>query len=278
VVAPAGIPHLEGLEAGESLLHSWGFSVLRAPHLTDRHRFNAGTPEARIEDLTWALTAPDIDAVWLARGGYGCMHCLPSLPKKIDSRPIIGCSDATALFSALEKQAPHKNLIHGPMLETIATRVDDLTRARIQSILAGHPVKPIPATHFAGPKHEVQGKVLGGNLCVLASLAGTPWALKAKDAIVVLEDVTEAPYRIDRLLTQLRLSSALDGARAIALGDFIKCNPPPNANYTLEDVLHDALAPLNIPIWSNLPTGHATQNLAWRVATEGRLGPHGLSQ
>ena len=278
VIAPAGIPNLEGVEAGISLVESWGYRVTRAPHLDAKHRFTAGTIEARTRDLVWALSADDVDAVWLARGGYGCMQCLPHLPEHLPiQRPVIGCSDATALLAYLDKRRGGP-LVHGPMVETIATRVDDATRTRIREMLSGQTVSSIPTRHFLGPTHAVRGRVVGGNLCVLASLAGTPWALDARDAIVVLEDITEAPYRIDRLIMQLRASGAFDGALAIALGDFVKCDPPATADYTLEDVLREALEKLDVPVWSGLPMAHGTCNLAWQVGVIGEIGADGFVQ
>ncbi len=278
VVAPAGIPNLDGVEAGISLVESWGYRISRAPHMGDKHRFTAGTTDQRTRDLVWALSAEGIDALWLARGGYGCMQCLPHLPAGLpDNRPVIGCSDATALLTYLDKRRGGP-LVHGPMLETIATRVDDVTRSHIRQMLAGETNVPMSAEHFAGPSHVVCGRVVGGNLCVLASLAGTPWALESNNAIVVLEDVTEAPYRIDRLITQLRQSGAFDGALAIALGDFVKCEPPAGADYTLHDVLREALEPLGVPVWSGLPTGHAARNLAWRFGALGEIGSLGFVQ
>ena len=278
VVAPAGIPQHAGVQAGARLVKSWGYEVVLAPNWEKHHYYTAGTAEMRTEDLLWALTTEGIDAVWLARGGYGCMHCLPSLPcEGLDERPVIGCSDATALFSALGKTRGG-HLVHGPMVETITTKVDDASRSRIRAMLAGEAVEPIAAEHFAGPAEEVRGPVVGGNLCVLASLAGTPWALSAEGAIVVLEEVTEVPYRVDRLLMQLRLSGALDGAVGIALGDFTNCDPPAGSRYKLDDVLREVLEPLGIPVWARLTLGHDKRNLAFRVGKEGTLGAGGLSQ
>lgn len=278
VIAPAGIPNLDGVAAGIALVESWGYRAIPAAHIADKHYFTAGTRDARTNDLIWALCAENIDAVWLARGGYGCMQCLPQLPEKLpDLRPVIGCSDATALLTYLDKRRGGP-LVHGPMLETIATRVDDETRSHMRAMLAGPTNFRIPTRHFLGPTHAAQGRVVGGNLCVLASLAGTPWSLDGKDAIVVLEDITETPYRIDRLILQLRLSGALDGARAIALGDFVKCDPPAGADYSLDDVLREALEPLGIPVWTGLPMAHAARNLAWCVGARGEIGADGFVQ
>lgn len=278
VVAPAGPPNLDSLAQGEELVRSLGYTPVRLPHVEQVHRFNAGKPEERLADLRRALESSEFDAVWFARGGYGTIHCLPHLSlDNLDNRPIIGCSDATALLTALQKKG-RKNLIHGPMLETIATRLDQESQTQIQHILDGKPTSPIAATHFCGPKEEAQGILVGGNLCVLASLAGTPWALQANNAIVLLEDITELPYRIDRLIHQLRYAGTFKKAKAIALGDFVQCEPPKGATYTLDEVLTDALTPLGIPVYARLSIGHDKRNLAVRIGDRARLSEAGLEQ
>lgn len=278
VIAPAGPVELDGVNAGIAVVESWGYRVTRAPHIADKHLFTAGTRKARTDDLVWALCAEDIDAVWLARGGYGCVQCLPHLPERLpDQRPVIGCSDATALLTYLDKRRGG-SLVHGPMLATFATRVDDATRSRMREMLAGETTAPVPVQHFVGPTLTVRGRVVGGNLAVLASLAGTPWALESKGAIVVLEDITEAPYRLDRVIMQLRLSGAFDGALAIVLGEFVKCEPPAGADYTLDDVFREALEPLGVPVWSGFPTAHGPRNLAWCVGAPGEVGANGFFQ
>jgi muramoyltetrapeptide carboxypeptidase len=271
VVAPAGIPKLDGLERGMALLREWGYRIIEGEHVRDRHLFNAGTAAARTADLVWALTDPEIDAVWLARGGYGCVHCLPALRgERLLDRPVIGCSDATSLFSAL-LAGGHTRLVHGPMLETLATGVDDATRARVRALLSSGPLGPIAGRHLCGPRAPVAGRLAGGNLCVLASLAGTPWALRAAGAILVLEDIGEAAYRIDRLITQLRWSGALDGVAGVALGDFVSCAVPAGALFSLEEVLEEALAPLGVPVVVGLPIGHGRTNLAWRLGQPAQI-------
>ena len=173
VVAPASVSRREALERGMALLRAWGYTVVEGDHVRDRHLFNAGTADARSADLVWALSDPAIDAVWLARGGYGCVHCLPALrQRQFDDRPVVGCSDATALFCALS-QTGHTGLIHGPVLETLATGVDEASRLRLRALLSGAPLDPIRGQHLCGPRVPVSGPLVGGNLCVLASLAGT---------------------------------------------------------------------------------------------------------
>jgi muramoyltetrapeptide carboxypeptidase len=168
------------------------------------HDRPAGTVDARVADLMWALSDPSIDAVWLARGGYGCVHCLPALSNELfDDRPIIGSSDATALFCAFA-QTGRSRLVHGPMLASLVTAVDDVTRERIRRMLAGEQLGLLRGEHFCGPNVPVSGRLIGGNLCVYTSLVGTPWGLPASGAILVLEEVGEAAYRVDLDLLFIR--------------------------------------------------------------------------
>ena len=276
VVAPAGVSRREALERGTALLREWGYTVIEGHHVRDHHFYHAGTVDARTADLVWALSDPAIDAVWLARGGYGCVHCLPALgQKQFDDRPVVGCSDATALFCALSRRG-RTRLIHGPVLETLATGVDDASRLRMRGLLSGAPLNPIRGQHLCGPRVSVSGPLVGGNLCVLASLAGTPWALRPEGAILVLEDVSEAAYRIDRTITQLRWSGAFDGVAGIALGDFVSCHLPAGADFSLDDMLSEALEPLAVPVVKGFPIGHSPCNLAWRYGDIARLGDETL--
>jgi muramoyltetrapeptide carboxypeptidase len=271
VVAPAGIPRRDDLDRGITLLRDWGYTVVEGGHIRDRHFYNAGTAANRIADLDWALADPAIDAVWLARGGYGCAHCLPVVAqKRYDDRPVIGFSDATALFCGLARSG-RTRLIHGPVVGSLAAGSDDASRDRLRDLLAGREVAPMQCEELLGPKDAVSGPLIGGNLCVLASLAGTPWALKSAGAIVVLEDVGEAAYRIDRLIHQLRWSGCLDGVAGIALGDFVSCKLPDGADFSLDDVLGEALAPLGVPVAKGFPIGHGQRNLAWRWGVQARL-------
>jgi muramoyltetrapeptide carboxypeptidase len=264
VIAPAGAPDTAGLDAGIALLRQWGFCVIEGNHLKERHRYNAGTIAARSADLRWALTDTSVDGVWLARGGYGCVQCLPHLPNHLpNTRVVIGSSDATALLVALSANG-HTQLIHGPMVDALVARVDDESRAWIRNLLTGSRSPSIAVNHLCGPTASISGPLVGGNLTILASLAGTEFAMKSKHSITVLEDVGEALYRLDRSVMQLRLSGALHDARAIVLGQFIRCPPPKDATYTIVEVLLDLFEPLAIPVFTTAEIGHGERNLAWR--------------
>jgi muramoyltetrapeptide carboxypeptidase len=266
VIAPAGIPKQAELAQGIALLEDWGYHVIEGEHLYAQYRYNAGTVADRTADLTWALTSPDIDAVWLARGGYGCIHCLADLPREpAKARVLVGNSDATSLLSALHRRG-HTHLIHGPMLESLAARVDGESRGCIRQLLTTSVGPAIRIEQLCGPSGSVSGRLVGGNLTVLASIAGTPWAMNAVDSIVLLEDIGEAAYRLDRSIMQLLASGGLAGARAIVFGEFFRCALPQNASFSIEDVMKDLLAPLGIPIFFGAAIGHGSRNLAWRYA------------
>ena len=276
VIAPAGAVDQADTEQGIALLERWGYRAVRGEHLYRRHRYNAGSLAERSADLNWALSAPDLDAVWLARGGYGCVHCLPALPAMLPrDRPLIGLSDATSLLSALHRRG-HTQLLHGPMVEGLVTRMDDTSRDAVHRWLEAGAATPLPVEPLCGQPGPVSGPLVGGNLTVLASIAGTPWSLRAEGAIVLLEDVGETAYRLDRSLTQLIASGGLAGARAIVLGEFVRCPVPEHGGFRLEEVLRDLLLPLGLPVFHHAPFGHGSRNIAWRygsIATlaDGRL-------
>lgn len=281
VVAPAGIFDPKRVQRGQEIVAEWGFTLVPAPNLHKQHGYTAGTLEERQADLNWALTDPEIDAVWFARGGFGTAHLLPHLPwNQLDGRPVIGFSDATALLSGLRMH--DLPAIHGPVLQTLTDDafgaqnpviVDDLSRRTLHHLLTEGTPPVFPGELLCGAGVAVRGPVVGGNLAVLASLAGTPWALRAQGAILLLEDVGEVPYRLDRMLTQLKQSGALDGVVGVGLGTFLETRADPEL---LLDMLRDWLIPLGVPVLAGLPFGHGPRNLPWPVGALGEMTPQGL--
>lgn len=275
VIAPGGIPDPDRLERGIATVQRWGYVVAKGPHLRARDRYTAGTAEERARDLVWALTTPGIDAVWLARGGFGAVHVLPALPSRLLPRVIIGYSDATALFSAL-LDAGGLALLHGPVLQELPDHVDAENALRLRSLLATGSAPPLHGrVARSGP--PVRGRLVGGNLAVLASLAGTRWQLDARGSLLLLEDVAEPPYRLDRLVTQLRQAGALDGVAGLVLGEFRRCEPPPGSGWTIEELLLDLLTPLGVPILAGVPVGHAQCNAAFWLGVTAILDGETLS-
>jgi muramoyltetrapeptide carboxypeptidase len=286
IVAPAGQFSAERLVAGTEQLRQWGLEPSFSRHLFAQDLYFAGTPAQRLSDLQEALADPHIDAVWAARGGYGCAHLLPQL--KLEACPpklIIGFSDLTALLNPLRQAGWLRRggaLVHGPVVQTLAAGpeqgsdnpvlVDAESRKAMQLLLNGQP-QALRTRQCAGPVAAVRGPLVGGNLSVLASLAGTPWQLKSRGAIVLLEEVGEAPYRIDRLITQLIQSGSLRGAKAVAVGQLIASQAidSQGRSYTGGDLLLKRLEPLGIPVFMDLEFGHGARNLPWLLGAQAKL-------
>lgn len=284
VVAPAGVFSPDRLRGGMDTLASWGHLPIEAPNLRARHRYTAGTTQQRHDDLRWALTSPDVDAVWFARGGYGTFAAMQDLPwDQVDARPVLGFSDATALLVALHRRG--RTGIHAPVVQGLAdpqtyaepgaVLVDAASRTALERLLQGQATPALAGHHLCGPEREVQGPVVGGNLAVLASLCGTAERLDTRGAILLLEEVGEAPYRVDRLLTQLKAAGWLEDLAGIALGDFLGCEPR-DETWNLAEVLRDLLSPLGVPVVAGLPVGHGARNLAWRYGNPAQLSGEGV--
>ena len=272
VVAPAGVPDMTHVEQSIALLESWGLRVEVGAHVRDRYRYHAGKHEDRAADLHRALTEPSVDIVWIARGGYGSIHCLRAVPDAVPcAKTVVGFSDATALFSALHGM-PNVRVIHGPTLNGLATKHDDASRDSVLAELREVRAAPVPLQRLHGSDTQrVEGHLAGGNITVLASLAGTQWQARCEGAIVLLEDVTELAYRIDRSIMQLREAGVFDGAHAFVLGDFIGCPLPDNADFTLHEMLADLLKPYGVPIYAGFPIGHGARNHAWTYGAHAAL-------
>lgn len=274
IVAPSGVFDPSRLETGAALAASWGLELVRAPNLDARHRYLAGTVEERAADLRWALTDPDIQGVWFARGGYGTAQLLRHLPlDALDERPVVGFSDATALFTAMRGRG---HAIHGPVLHSLADLADADSQEALRALLVEGRPSELPGESLNGTVSPLIAPLTGGNVAVLASLCGTPWAWSARGKIAVLEDIGEAPYRLDRALSQLLDAGALDGVLGVALGEFVNCNPPSGASWTLREVLAERLAPLGVPVLWGLPVGHGARNRAWTVGATAELHEGGL--
>jgi len=266
VVSPSGISDPDRLDRGIALARSWGFDLVELPHARAECRYLAGADDERLRDLHEAFSGR-FDAVWAARGGYGLSRLMPRIQwASLAPVPFIGFSDATSLLNGLAARG--RPAIHGPVLHALDGYHDEESRLAIRAVLAGEPVR------FAGRPlvpGRAEGPLCGGNLCILASLCGTPYQLDAHGKIVLLEDLGEPPYKLDRLLVQCRDAGVFDGAVGFVLGDFLDARPPADAAWTVDDVLLDILGPLGVPILADLPVGHGRRNLAVPLGTRARL-------
>lgn len=266
VVAPAGPVRQPALDAGLEVLRSWGLEVTDGEDLRGTHErlpYLAATDAARAHDLTRAWSDPGVAAVFSARGGYGAQRMVDLLdwPSLAQARPkvLVGFSDITALHQAFAARLGVSTL-HGPSVSTLATG-DEESREHLRSMLF-HPsprttLTPAPARTLVGGHAE--GVLVGGNIALLAAGIGTGSSLASAASVVVLEEVGETPYRLDRLLTQLLRAGWFDGARGIVVGGLTDCGPVRE----LHEVLMDRLVPLGLPTVVDAPFGHTEHNLGF---------------
>lgn len=258
LVAPAGILRDPSHVArAEENVRSLGWIPVLGSNVSAAHAYFAGTDEQRIADLNLALSDDTIDAVWCVRGGYGAMRLLHDVDYdalRSNPRPVIGFSDITALHAAIHEECGIVSF-HGP---TARGELTDFSRQHLLRALAAHSdscgVAPDGRVLRSG---RAAGRLAGGNLALVASLMGTPWSVDFDDAILVLEDIDEAVYRVDRMMRQLLLAGALERCAGIVVGDF---RPPAGEaevdNRTVDDVIAEAADRAGVPCFSGAPFGH----------------------
>jgi len=270
VIAPSGaLREWDAFNAGVEIWRSRGYEVELSEGVADRWGYLAGIDSDRRKLLLNAWQDPECRGILCARGGYGSARILENWtwPQVETSKWLIGFSDITALLWSLSLTGISG--VHAPVLTTLASE-PDWSIERLFDLLEGRPLAPLQGIGWGGG--IVTGILLPANLTVATHLLGTPFQPTFDNVILALEDVTEAPYRIDRLLTQWRCSGAFSKVRGIALGRFSRCEPPPNIpSLTIEEVLRDRLGDLGIPIVSNLPFGHDGCNAALPVGITARL-------
>lgn len=299
VVTPSGaLRELEVFQKGVEIWRSRGYHVEVSDGWDARDGYLAGSDSLRRHQLASAWHDPDCRGILCTRGGYGTARLLEnwtwesqkslvksqneeefgivtnswenlSIPPSLKTQNsnlfspkwLIGFSDITNLLWSLYQSGICG--VHGPVLTTIAAE-PEWSLHRLFDLVEGRNLAPLTGVGWGGGK--VSGRLLPANLTVATHLWGTPIQPLLEGTILALEDVTEAPYRIDRILTQWRMTGAFKGVCGIALGRFSRCEAPSGiASWTIEEVLRDRLGDLGIPIISDLPFGHDGVNAALPV-------------
>ncbi len=264
IVAPAGPFDRESFDAGLAVLNA-----RYAPRFTDglfsKHQYLAGDDARRSAELNAAFTGEGIKAVFTARGGYGAMRLLTTLTLG-PPRVFAGFSDVTAIHGAL--QARGFRSFHAPVLTQLGKQspaVVDRFFAMLES--------PIPAASLQGQSVVAglaEGPLVGGNLSVLTRLLGTPFMPPTKGAVLLLEDVGERPYRLDRMWTHLKLAGAFEGVAGIVLGDFTGCEEK-DAAFGSVEVLTGLARETGLPCARGFEIGHGATNLPVALGSKVRL-------
>jgi len=297
LVTPATFLTEEQLRNAIQSLEKLGFKVRYSPNMLVRKGFLAGTDAQRAEDINQMFADDDIDGIMCGRGGYGSGRILPLLDYNLirnNPKVFIGFSDITAMLYGIYGQA---GLVcfHGPVGTSDYT---EITTAYFQKLLVDTPAQVMYDHQGVKPDVEIEvneegvevevetqpelltlspgvadGELIGGNLSLMSMLSGTDYDLDMRGKLVFIEDVGEAPYRIDRMLTQLLLAEdKLPAAAGVLLGVFSGCEADDlDRSFSLEYVLRDRLADLGIPVLSGLSFGHISQNMTLPFGVRARL-------
>ncbi len=258
----------ERLAAVPALYAAFGYRCRIYPSCSQRSGYLAGPDAQRLADLHAALADPEVAALHAIRGGYGCMRILDGVDTPLlraQPKLLIGYSDLTALHALWAREG--LPTLHAPMAASDMLRPDmgasnDSDRDALFAVLQGGlqagavlapALEPSPL-HVGG---RAAGRLVGGNLSLVAALLGTPWAWHARGALLFLEDVSEDLYRVDRLLTQLRLAGVLDAAAGIVLGSFTEAESP---SALLQSLLQPLCEAQGKPLLAGWPAGHGTPN------------------
>ena len=286
LVAPASnAPEDQDLYAAMDLVRSLGFTVVPGKNLFSRTQYLAGTDEERAGDLNVMFADSDIDAIFCVRGGYGSGRLLSYLDYDmiaVNPKIIMGYSDITAILNAIYLRTGMVTF-HGPIA---GENFSNYTYDQYRKVL----IEPTQATRIGEPpKFEVrpgvvewenrlttivpgvaEGHLLGGNLSLMVTLLGTPFEPQFEGAILFLEDVSERPYSVDRMLTHLWMAGKLEQVAGIVLGKFTEDNGDGNT-FSMEEVLRDRLKPLGIPVLSGAMIGHVEDKTIVPLGVRARL-------
>jgi muramoyltetrapeptide carboxypeptidase len=272
IVSPASSPdNMDKIEKGVNYLENLGYRVEIGENVGKVHGYLAGTDEERLGDLHSMFKNKNVKAIFSIRGGYGSARLLDridfSLIKK-NPKIFVGYSDITALQMAIFKKTGLITFA-GPMVASdFSGKINEYAEENFWKVLTsgkkiGKIHNPRDEKFYTLKSGRGEGHILGGNLAVFSSLMGTEFLPSFKDSILLLEDIGEAPYRIDRLLNQLRLAKAFNQVKGIILGRFVDCFEKDKSNETikLNEVIEHYLSKLNVPVLYSFSHGHIKENL-----------------
>jgi muramoyltetrapeptide carboxypeptidase len=278
LVAPASSFNHERFLVGCDRLRQMGYEPVYTQNIFERDIYFAGTAERRAHEFQDFWRRDDIAALICVRGGYGSNYLLEKLDYGLIAehpKILLGCSDITSLLTAMHDRT---GLIgfHGPM---VAKDIADGTfdGASWESALQGAANWTVPASGVEVLRTgKAAGRLYGGCLSMMVASLETPFEIQTEDSILFIEDIAEKPFRIDRMLMQLRLAGKLDKVRGFVFGEMLDCRPPDGETYTLQQVIMRVLAPYNVPIVYGLKSGHVTSgNITLPIGVTAELEAEG---
>lgn len=274
IVSPAGKVQRDKVLPGIELLLDEGFEVIVGRHVFDKHFQYAGTDNQRVADLQEAIHDPETKAIICARGGYGCIRIIGKVdfsPLLIQPKWLVGFSDVTIFHAVLNKLGVAS--IHGAMpgfffenkkpARSFFSLLELMTSGKSQIESKGH------ALNREGIS---SGELVGGNLSLICSLQGTPWQLETDGKILIIEDLSEYLYHLDRMMQNLRLAGMLKNLAGLIVGGFtdIKDNESPFGK-TAHEIIKEAVQDYSFPVCFDFPAGHIPKNMALMLGSNYHL-------
>lgn len=279
LVAPSGVLRdAAHVQQAMDNVRSLGWIPVVGENVRSLHGYFAGTDEQRLADLNGAIRDETVDAIWCVRGGYGAMRLLCGIDYetlRANPRPVIGFSDITALHSAIGRECGIVSF-HGP---TARGALSQFSKASLLRAVVDHgdSCGIADGARVLRPG-RARGRLAGGNLALIAALNGTPYSVDLDGAILVIEDIDEAVYRVDRMLTQLLLSGALQRCAGIVAGDFrLPAGDSNTDNRALDDVIAEAADAAGVPCMAGAPFGHITDQWTIPIGAMAELNTDDLS-
>lgn len=261
IVSPSGPIKAELIDSAAAVLTRMGYEPVIYPHAKGKYGHFSGTHAERFVDLRDAFADPEIRAILCSRGGYGVVHNLDSLaklPLRDDPKWVIGFSDISALHALLSSKGIAS--IHASMAKQVQLGDEHPDNAPLFDILTGTMPSYTFEPHYYNHPGTATGRLLGGNLAVLADLINTPFDIIRPGTILFIEDIAEPIYKVERIMYQLRLSGVLEHLGGLIVGQFTEYRADDN-HKTMEDMIAEMVAPYKFPIAFNVPVGHVDHNV-----------------
>lgn len=261
IVSPSGNIEVKYINGSKVVLEDWGLAVEIAPHAANSYGRFCGTIEDRLSDLQSAMNDTSVKLIFCSRGGYGSVHLLDRLDfTKINKNTkwLVGYSDITALHQIFL----HNNIIslHAPMSRHLTEEGNDQSSKYLKDILFGKIPEYTIEPHPLNIKGKTRGTLFGGNLAVLCSLIGSSYLRTPENGILFIEDIGEAPYKIDRMMWTLKLTKILSNIKGLIVGNFSNYEEDRLMYAPVYESIRNIMSEYNIPVVFNFPVGHTSSN------------------
>ena len=267
IISPSGVIDPTYIDGACARLRAWGYIVSEGAHARDAWGRFAGKDEDRASDFNEAMQDPEVDFVLCSRGGYGLQRILPNLVPV--TKPIIGFSDITALHQLAA--ISHQSSVHGIMCKHITTLPEDSEPIlALRKLLEGEEIEYTWAAHPLNRVGEAEGILIGGNLSVLYGLQGTAYGIhnsqftihnSIQKPILLIEDICERHYHIDRMMRNLKMSGVLANIGGLVVGQFSDCEDDPLMSCSVYETIKEAVADYDYPVLFDAPIGHVEHNV-----------------